>query len=308
MLIGRDRRIRYFNRIASEAALAMWGSELTRGQSIDDLVFPTDRGSFEVNFARALGGEAMRVEKCFPGDSGARHFDFRYSPVQVDGAVTGVFFDVSEITERRRAEEALARSADFTERVFNSTDVRLAVVRPDGIIEGVNAAWRRFDGKDAGRDERASDVGASYFVPVDESWGDTALAHEAFEGIRAVQRGDRADFSLEYPCREPNGETRWFMMRVCPLQGVEGTVLVSHTDVTSIKQAEESVRETEELLSEFLRHSPVYAYVKEVDEGASRVIRARQLQADGRPREPRRRREDDGGAVPAHAGRSDERG
>lgn len=274
MLIGIDRRIRYYNRGANESAVAVLGRELRKGEPIDDFVLPGDRESFDANFARALGGEARRVEKSFATASGARHFDFRYSPVRTDGDVTGVFFDVSDVTDRKRAEEALARSADFNERVFNSTDVHLAVVGPDGVIQRVNEAWRRFGGDNGERDQRVCGVGATYFVPVDERWGDTALAREAYEGIRSVQRGEQAEFSLEYPCHAPRGETRWFMMRVRPLLGMEGTVLVAHTDVSSIRRAEARLRETDELFSQFLRHSPVYAYVKEVDEGASRVLRA----------------------------------
>ncbi len=146
----------------------------------------------------------------------------------------------TDITERKRVEAALAEQTDFNERVFNSTDTHLAVVGADGVIQAVNAAWRRFAQENGGGDERAWGVGASYFVPAAEERGSTALAEEAFEGIRQVQQGQRPGFNLvEYPCHSPSGEQRWFAMRVLPLQGKTGTVIVSHTNVTKIKAAEQ---------------------------------------------------------------------
>jgi PAS domain S-box-containing protein len=145
-----------------------------------------------------------------------------------------------EITKRKQAQEALAEQLDFNQREFNSTDAHLAVLEAEGTILDINAAWRRFAKENQGMDESKWGVGASYFVPYDKEWGDTAMASEAFDGIRKVQCGLLPYFSLEYPCHSPGGEKRWFDMRALPLQGKDGKVLVTHTNITELKRAEES--------------------------------------------------------------------
>lgn len=54
---------------------------------------------------------------------------------------------------------------------------------------------------------------------------------------------------------------------------VEG-LLAAGVDVSSRKQAQEALRDSNELLSLFIRNSPIYAYIKEVSPTESRVLRA----------------------------------
>ena len=98
-------------------------------------------------------------------------------------------------------------------------------------------------------------MGASYFVPYAEAWGDTALAREAFEGVRNVQSGQFPSFRLEYPCHAPDGDQRWFVMQVLPLLGKAGTVLVSHTNISARKQAEEALQKSETSLRAIFENS-----------------------------------------------------
>ena len=45
-------------------------------------------------------------------------------------------------------------------------------------------------------------------------------------------------------------------------------------DIVQRKQAEEAVRETQELLTLFIKHSPIYTFIKEVTAAESRVLQA----------------------------------
>ncbi len=150
-----------------------------------------------------------------------------------------------DITQRKRAEEALARQADFNQRVLDSTDAHQAVVGPDGVILAVNAAWQRFARENAGAGGKLWGVGDSYFVPAEE-----ARAREAYAGIRQVLRGEQPEYSLEYSCQAPGGEARWFALRVLPLLGDSGAVLTTHTDITKHRQLEAQLRENNRRLAE----------------------------------------------------------
>lgn len=149
-----------------------------------------------------------------------------------------------ELDARKQMEEKLREQVDFNMRIFNSTDSHLAVVDRNGVLLDVNDAWRNFARENIGGDESAWGVGANYFVEYDQKWGDVEAAQEAFEGIRQVQCGQAANFSLEYPCHGPDGEKRWFSLYVSPLRGQEGAVLVSHTNITIRKLAVAKVHQS----------------------------------------------------------------
>ncbi len=164
------------------------------------------------------------------------------------------------IAERRRAEEMLVRQSDFRERVFNSIDARMAVVGPDGTISEVNDAWRRFAVENGAGEEVLWGKGASYFRTCRPDAEDAPLAEEAFQGLRRVQSGELPFFTMEYPCHPP-GAKRWYVMRVMPLKGRPGSVLVSHTDITAmweahakLEHATVALRKSEDLFHNVFEH------------------------------------------------------
>ncbi|HSL41177.1 MAG TPA: histidine kinase dimerization/phosphoacceptor domain -containing protein, partial [Desulforhopalus sp.] len=162
------------------------------------------------------------------------------SGVLPDGTYQSILRDV---TERRRARKLLEEQADFTRRVLDSTDAHIAILDQEGKIIGVNSAWSRFARENHGDNPEKLGVGASYFCPWSGADGDTTAAAEAFAGVRRAQRGEVDSFELVYPCHSPSAK-RWFTMRVLPLTGAPGSVLVSHTDITAIKETEESLSAT----------------------------------------------------------------
>jgi PAS domain S-box-containing protein len=162
------------------------------------------------------------------------------SGVLPDGTYQSILRDV---TERRRARKLLEEQADFTRRVLDSTDAHIAILNQEGKIIGVNSAWSRFARENHGDNPEKLGVGASYFCPWSLADGDTTAAAEAFAGVRRAQRGEVDSFELVYPCHSPSAK-RWFTMRVLPLTGDPGSVLVSHTDITALKETEESLSAT----------------------------------------------------------------
>jgi len=156
-----------------------------------------------------------------------------------------------DITERRRAEAAIRESERFARAVVDALTTRLAILDADGCIISVNRAWRDF-GLSQQADPASVGVGANYLGVCDAVKGDrdAAVARRFADGIRAVFRGQRAMFEMEYDCLG-GGERRWFVGRVTRFPGGDPVrVVVAHEDVTDRKISESAVRRQAEVLEQ----------------------------------------------------------
>lgn len=153
----------------------------------------------------------------------------------------------TDITRRKEIENQLREREDFARRILNSVDAQLAVIDINGQIQDVNDAWRSLALKHGGGDESKWGVGANYVTVCENALAATTRARDAMEGLRQVQQGLSDYFEMEYSCDLPE-VVYWFTMRIVPLIGQPGTVLVSHTDITDRKVAQESIIRTEQRL------------------------------------------------------------
>jgi len=151
-----------------------------------------------------------------------------------------------DITERKRAEEAILTERRFLAVTLDALSMHVALLDSQGTIVSVNKLWREFAvANDYGGDDRFG-VGANYLKISDGAEGPCSEeASPAAEGIRSVIRGDCDLFELEYPCHSPN-EQRWFRLVVTPCDK-DGViyVVVSHENITTKMIAELRLRANE---------------------------------------------------------------
>ena len=84
-------------------------------------------------------------------------------------------------------------------------------------------------------------------------------------------------YRIEYRFKHKDGHYCWFEDLFSVMRNPKGQPLAligSVSDITDRKQAEEALRDSRELFSLFIRHSPIYAYIKDVTSTESRVIQA----------------------------------
>ena len=123
----------------------------------------------------------------------------------------------------------------------------IALTDGEGVIVWVNAIWRRFAAANLFADPMCG-VGQNYFH-VCEAAGSERSASQMAAGLREVLRGERAEFSLEYPCDAPS-EKRWFRLSVSPRGGGQPGVVIMHVDISALKNAEARMRASEARLLE----------------------------------------------------------
>ena len=207
------------------------------GQHLSKLPFTSESmGEYPFRFDLLSKGETVNSDRTLIRTDGTLVSVEMRTGMMPDGTYQSIFRD---ITERKKAEKLIKDQVDFTRRVLDSTDAHIAILDEQGLIIDANNAWKCFGRENKG-DEEAIGIGASYFCAWSPEYGDASFAAEAFEGVRQVQRGERDSFQVIYPCHSPE-EDRWFTMQVQPLSGAPGQVLVSHTNITSLKKTEESL-------------------------------------------------------------------
>jgi two-component system, sensor histidine kinase and response regulator len=169
------------------------------------------------------------------------------------GKVTSAVIQHVDITKRMLAEIALRESERFAKNTVNALDINMAILDKDGIIVSVNNAWRSFNKENNG-DHARSNEGVNYLEICDKAEGkSTEGAAEVAAGIRAIIAGLTDNYKLEYPCNSPDTQ-RWFSLGVNRFHG-EGPVriVVSHTNITDRKIAEDELKKYHEHLEELVK-------------------------------------------------------
>jgi PAS domain S-box-containing protein len=173
--------------------------------------------------------------------------------VDEDGRRLGTRASNRDITLRKEAERGLAASEAFLRTVLSSMRDHVAVIDRRGMILSVNSAWLRFARENGLSDPGSVLPGADYLAAcrqAAEEGSDEARA--ALDGIRSVLEGESQRFDMEYNGSSPDTE-RWFGMTVVPLLRETGGAVITHTDVTRQRAAEERAREREQSLAEAQR-------------------------------------------------------
>ena len=144
----------------------------------------------------------------------------------------------SDITRRKQAEEGLLESERFNRATLDSLSAHIAIIDETGLILATNRAWETFSRANGAKS--GVGVGANYLEVCDRVTGpERPQATAVAAKIRAIIRGHKDRFALEYPCHSPK-ERRWFQVLGTRFEG-DGPVrvVISHENITVAKLADE---------------------------------------------------------------------
>ena len=212
-------------------AMKQWGTNGT--------VHPEDLPHVVQVFAQAIAsGEPYDfVQRAFGGSTASyRWCQIRGLPLRdTQGDITRWYVLLTDIDERKRAEEALRDSERNLKLIIDTIPALAWSARPDGSAEFFNRHYLDFVGLSS---EQAS------------GWGWTAAVHPRGPERVWPQRGnalwrpERAG-EAEARLRRHDGDYRWFLFRANPLRDETGDIVKWYgvnTDIEDRKRAEEALR------------------------------------------------------------------
>ena len=170
-----------------------------------------------------------------------------------DGRAMRMLGSHIDITEKKRAELAVAESERFARATLDGLSAHIAIVDAAGTIVAVNRAWREFAAANRPANPLADlpatgglSEGANYVAVCRAAVAAGCTEAQLWlDAMQAVLGGAAELVDFEYPCHSPH-EQRWFVVRISRMPGdVPPRLVIAHENITRRKLIE---LEREELL------------------------------------------------------------
>jgi diguanylate cyclase (GGDEF)-like protein/PAS domain S-box-containing protein len=206
-----------------------------------ELVSPEYHEAFTTNLERILRGAAPRDNRyLLIRKSGLKFYGELTSSCLYDAAgnPSGLVSIIRDVSERKRAEEALRASQAHMEALVTTTPVGVFETRADGYCIFVNERWQEMSSQslvDAQGDAWLGAIHGDERETVRNAWQLAVRDHVALQ--------------MEFRFLRPDGASTWVLLQTTPVLDSQGEVsghIGSATDITERKAAEAQI--------EFLAH------------------------------------------------------
>jgi PAS domain S-box-containing protein len=197
-------------------------------------------------------GRPLEIEVIWPSPAGPRCYAVHLEPeLDSRGQPESVLCISRNITERKRAEEALRESQRLLQQVLATLPVGVIVTARNGDIIFVNTASKRIWGGETiaeGRERWDRSVGY---------WHETGNKIEAADwaSVRALNNGQTSLNEL-IDIESYNGQQKTILNSAAPIRNAGGQItgaVVVNEDVTERKKRDDKLRETEAELARVAR-------------------------------------------------------
>jgi len=240
-----DGRLTYANR----AAFEMFGyteEDLDRGMHYLQVIVPEERDeAVRRSMAVREGRPLEKTEYTFLRKDSTRFTgQLEARPVIREGVVTASTGVVSDISDRKRAEEALRDSLETASAMLNAATESFALVDTEGIVLAANETFARRLGTTLDAIIGTSAYG--YLSP--------ELADRRRERLGEVIRNG-------HPLRFTDERAgRWFEQSIYPIfdsRGKVGRLVIYAQDITDRRRSEEALKQSEALLKSIFQAAPI---------------------------------------------------
>ncbi|HEY9810827.1 MAG TPA: PAS domain S-box protein [Halomicronema sp.] len=258
--------IQFINREVPEL-----GNKQLIGTSIYDWVKLEDRQQLQesIQLVFATGEPQYNEVSGFKLDGTATWYANRIGPIFKNGEVSAITIITTDITERKRIEQALRESEEKLESILKSlTDVVWSVEPKTRKVLYLNSATEKVYGR-----------------PVSDFFNNAKLWLEIIhpEDIEKFQQTcktvlETGSLEMEYRIIRPNGEIRWLQDRGKLIYALDGTPVRIDgiaTDITERKNAEQALQKINEDLE--LRVQDRTKAIKQTNKRLKKEIAERQV-------------------------------
>ena len=247
----------------------------------DPMVHPDDRTAQRMFFEKVRSTPGAALSEHFRlrhSDGSWRNFEAVGQNFLHDPAVVGIVANYRDITERKRAEEALRRANERLELATRGSNLAIwECDMPDGRIENSHQTYINV-WESMGYDAATAPTDffsrfAILFHPIDQE--------RVMREIQELFDSDRQDYESEFRVRWKDGSTHWHLSRGTVLRDPDGKpirFIGTSADITALKQAEEALRERERQLDSLMGHLPGLAYRALADEHWTALFASRGIE------------------------------
>lgn len=198
-----------------------------------------------------------------------RFMDLVYQPItDTHGAVTGIFVQGADVTERKLTEDALRSSEARFHAIANSIDQMIWSTRPDGFHDYYNQRWYDFTGVPEGSTD--GEGWKDMFHPDDQERALAIWAHSLATG---------EPYHIEYRLRDREGQYRWVIGRAQCVRDENGDIarwFGTCTDIQEIIEARDVLARSREEMERL-----VVARTAELEQTQEALRQSQKLEAMG---------------------------
>lgn len=211
------------------------------GQRICDVLPDLYESQIRPRLDRAFAGERVSYELYRPGGEEDRYFMVKYEPTCPDGKSPLVVVVITDITERKRAENELRESEARFRSMADTSPVFIWVTAVDASCTYLNKSWLEFTGRPL-----EAQLGDGWLESVHPD--DLEATHSHF--CRSCEA--RTPFEMEYRLRRYDGIYRWILVRGVPRFSVDGLYLGyigTCVDIDDVRRANAELFQSQERLA-----------------------------------------------------------
>ncbi len=235
VVVDREHRIQYINHVASG-----FEKEKVIGKSVYDYILPGYHEIMRATMQRVFeGGGIERLENQAAGGNGTISWYLTtLAPMPRDNKVQALAMLATDITERKRAEEALKQSEELFRMLYDNTPVMMHSLNKNGELVSVNEYWLKVMGY-----TREEVIGKSAVSFLSETSRQDALnvSIPRFFATGNIEK-------IERQWIKKNGEIIDALLSAASVRNKQGEIersLAFSVDITERKRAERALRESE---------------------------------------------------------------